>query len=240
MKNILIALLLSSSMLVSANIDIKEAKDNPQRESATNKNILLSYHDSIKKAKNSVVNISTTTKIRQSGYGNPLLNDPFFREFFGNRGFGQSPQQRKASSLGSGVIISKDGYIITNNHVVKDADEILVTTLDDSKEYEAKVIGLDPKTDLAIIKIAAKNLQAIKFANSNNILEGDIVFAIGNPFGVGGSITQGIVSALNKSGIGLNQYEDFIQTDASINPGNSGGALVDSRGALVGINTAIL
>ncbi|NLC28394.1 MAG: PDZ domain-containing protein, partial [Campylobacteraceae bacterium] len=117
---------------------------------------------------------------------------------------------------------------------------IIVSLLDNSKEYKAEIIGLDPKTDLAVIKIDAKDLHAIPFADSNFLLEGDVVFAIGNPFGVGGSVTQGIISALNKSGIGLNQYENFIQTDASINPGNSGGALVDSRGALVGINTAIL
>ncbi|MBQ7676384.1 MAG: PDZ domain-containing protein, partial [Campylobacter sp.] len=120
------------------------------------------------------------------------------------------------------------------------ADEVLVTLLDNDKEYKAKIIGTDSKTDLAIIKIEEKNLSAIKFANSNDLMEGDIVFAIGNPFGVGGTITQGIISALNKNNIGLNQYENFIQTDASINPGNSGGALVDSRGALIGINSAIL
>lgn len=148
--------------------------------------------------------------------------------------------QRKSSSLGSGVIISKDGYIVTNNHVVEESDEIIVSLIDNSKEFKAKVVGLDPKTDLAVIKIDAKDLQAIVFADSSYLLEGDVVFAIGNPFGVGGSVTKGIVSALNKSGMGLNQYENFIQTDASINPGNSGGALVDSRGALVGINSAIL
>ena len=116
----------------------------------------------------------------------------------------------------------------------------MVTLLDNDKEYKAKIIGTDSKTDLAIIKIEEKNLSAIKFANSNDLMEGDIVFAIGNPFGVGGTITQGIISALNKNNIGLNQYENFIQTDASINPGNSGGTLVDSRGALIGINSAIL
>ena len=240
MKRVIISTLLASSLLFSASIDILEAPKNPQRDDATKQNIVLSYHGSIKEAKKSVVNISTTTEIKQQGYANPFLNDPFFREFFGDR-FGNQPmQKRKASSLGSGVIISEDGYIITNNHVVENADEIVVTLLDNETEYKAKVVGLDPKTDLAIIKIDAKDLKAINFADSDNLMEGDIVFAIGNPFGVGGSITQGIVSALNKSGIGLNQYENFIQTDASINPGNSGGALVDSRGALVGINSAIL
>lgn len=138
------------------------------------------------------------------------------------------------------MIISNDGYIVTNNHVVEDSDEISVTMLDSSKEYKAKIIGTDSKTDLAIIKIEGKDFLAISFADSSKLLEGDVVFAIGNPFGVGGSISQGIISGLNKNNIGLNQYEDFIQTDASINPGNSGGALVDSRGALVGINSAIL
>lgn len=242
MKKITLISLLASSFLIAGTIDIKEAKSSPIREYPSDKNLVLSYHDSIKEAKKSVVNISTTTEIKQQGYANPFFNDPFFREFFGDRlGGGNLPmQKRKSSSLGSGVIISRDGYIITNNHVVENADEIVVTLLDNEKEYKAKVIGLDPKTDLAVIKIEEKNLKAIEFSNSDETLEGDIVFAIGNPFGVGGSITQGIVSALNKSGIGLNQYENFIQTDASINPGNSGGALVDSRGALVGINTAIL
>ena len=138
------------------------------------------------------------------------------------------------------MIITSNGYIVTNYHVIEDSDEIIVSMLDNSKEYKAKVVGSDPKTDLAIIKIEAKNLTPAYFADSSKLLEGDVVFAIGNPFGVGGSITSGIISGLNKDNIGLNQYEDFIQTDASINPGNSGGALIDSRGALVGINSAIL
>ncbi len=150
------------------------------------------------------------------------------------------PKDRIERSLGSGVIISSDGYIITNNHVIDGADKILVALPNNSREYQAKVIGKDPKSDIAVIKIDAKNLPFLHFANSNDVLVGDVVFAIGNPFGLGETVTQGIVSALNKSGIGINDYENFIQTDASINQGNSGGALVDSRGALVGINTAIL
>ena len=168
-----------------------------------------------------------------------MFDDPFFKEFFG-RNFAIPQEKQKSSSLGSGVIVSQDGYIVTNNHVVEDSDEIIVTLLESDKEYKAKIIGTDPKTDLAIIKIDASNLRAIKIADSSKVAEGDIVFAIGNPFGVGGSTTQGIISGLNKDNIGLNQYENFIQTDASINPGNSGGALVDSRGALIGINSAIL
>ncbi|MBE0490920.1 MAG: Do family serine endopeptidase [Sulfurospirillum sp.] len=241
MKKITFLSIFTTSLLIAGSFNIQEAPNNSQREIATQKNIILSYHDSIKDARKSVVNIATTTQIKEQRNVNPFLNDPFFKEFFGDRfGNGFPQQKRRSSSLGSGVIISNDGYIITNNHVVENADEIVVTLLDNEKEYKAKVVGLDSKTDLAIIKIDAKDLRAIAFGNSDETLEGDVVFAIGNPFGVGGTITQGIVSALNKSGIGLNQYENFIQTDASINPGNSGGALVDSRGALVGINSAIL
>lgn len=201
---------------------------------------LLSYHDAIKEPKKSVVNIFTKKVIKQAQNINPLMNDPFFREFFG-RDFGNAvPKDRVEKSLGSGVIVTSDGYIITNNHVIESADEVMVVLPDSKNEIQAKIVGADPKTDLAVIKIDAKDLQPIAFADSDKVKEGDVVFAIGNPFGVGETITQGIVSALNKSGIGINDYENFIQTDASINPGNSGGALVDSRGGLIGINTAIL
>ena len=231
--------------LFGAKIEFQSADNNYTRINPNfDKNVVLSYHSSIADTKKSVVNISTTKTIKQNyNEMQDFFNDPFFKDFFG---FGfevpQTPkeQKRKASSLGSGVIISKDGYIVTNNHVIDGADEIIVTLLDDNKEYKAKLIGKDPTTDLAIIKIDAKDLLPIKFADSSKLTEGDIVFAIGNPFGVGGTITQGIISALNKNNIGLNRYENFIQTDASINPGNSGGALVDSRGALIGINSAIL
>jgi serine protease Do len=239
MKRLLYLFLIGSIFAYGASIDFKLAPQNPQRVAPSKNDVILSFHDSIKDAKKSVVNISTTKTIRQNSQIEDMFNHPFFKDFFGP-GFQFPEQKRKATSLGSGVIISSDGYIVTNNHVVEEADEIVVSLLDNSKEYEAKIIGLDPKSDLAVIKIDAKNLQAIPFADSSHLTEGDVVFAIGNPFGVGGSVTQGIISALNKSGIGLNQYENFIQTDASINPGNSGGALVDSRGALVGINTAIL
>lgn len=202
---------------------------------------IYSYYDSIKEAKNAVVNISTQKKVKAPNLqGHPLLNDPFFKQFFGDTFGAMIPKDRVERSLGSGVIISNDGYIVTNNHVIDGADKILVSLPESNKEYEAKVIGKDSKSDLAIIKINAKNLPFLKFASSNDLQVGDVVFAIGNPFGVGESITQGIISALNKNGIGINDYENFIQTDASINPGNSGGALVDSRGGLIGINTAIL
>ncbi len=202
---------------------------------------IYSYYNSIKDAKNAVVNISTQKKVKAPDFKNhPFFNDPFFRQFFGDSFNSLIPKDRVERSLGSGVIISEDGYIVTNNHVIDGADKIIVALPESNKEYEAKIIGKDTKSDLAIIKINAKNLPFLKFASSNDLQIGDIVFAIGNPFGVGESITQGIISALNKSGIGINDYENFIQTDASINPGNSGGALVDSRGGLIGINTAIL
>ncbi|WP_300702522.1 Do family serine endopeptidase [uncultured Campylobacter sp.] len=233
-----------TSFTIAASISFKEAQDNARRVNpqGSDNSVILSYHDSIKDAKNSVVNISTSKTVTRARdpFFDDFFNDPYFRRFF------DIPQQRGGSnkevvnSLGSGVIISSDGYIITNNHVVENTDEITVNLVNSNEEYKAKVIGNDPKTDLAVIKIEAKNLAAISFADSDDLMEGDVVFAIGNPFGVGSSITTGIISALNKDNIGLNQYENFIQTDASINPGNSGGALVDSRGALVGINSAIL
>ena len=201
---------------------------------------IQSYHGAIKEAAKGVVNISTQKQVKGGSLPNhPILNDPFFRQFFGDMLRGV-PKDRIERSLGSGVIISSDGYIITNNHVIDGADKIMVALPNNSREYQAKVIGKDPKSDIAVIKIDAKNLPFLHFANSNDVLVGDVVFAIGNPFGLGETVTQGIVSALNKSGIGINDYENFIQTDASINQGNSGGALIDSRGALVGINTAIL
>lgn len=202
--------------------------------------VLLSYHDAVKDAKKSVVNVFTQKTVKQKAQLNPFMNDPFFREFFGGSLGNMAPKDKVERSLGSGVIVSSDGYIITNNHVIANADTVMVVLADDRKEYKAKIIGSDPKSDIAVIKIDAKDLPAIAFANSDKVKEGDVVFAIGNPFGVGESITQGIVSALNKSNIGLSEYENFIQTDASINPGNSGGALIDSRGGLVGINTAII
>ena len=150
------------------------------------------------------------------------------------------PNQRPSQSLGSGIVVSEDGYILTNSHVINEADEITVTFAKDDTEYEAKIIGNDPKSDIAVIKIDKDNLEYLTFGDSSELLEGDVVFAIGNPFGVGISVTSGIISALGKKSIGLNEYENYIQTDASINPGNSGGALVDSRGVLIGVNSAIL
>lgn len=220
-------------------IDFKEAPKIQKRINPQEGNdAVYSFNSSIEQAKKSVVNISTQKNVSNQFANHPMFNDPFFQQFFGDI-YGQIPKERVERSLGSGVIISSDGYIITNNHVIEDASKVLVSLSDSSKEYVAKVVGTDSRSDLAVIKIE-KNLPPISFAQSSNVLIGDVVFAIGNPFGVGETITQGIVSALNKSGIGINDYENFIQTDASINPGNSGGALVDSRGALIGINTAIL
>lgn len=240
MKKILFLSPLLAFTLFGASIDILQMPQDAPRVDATQQNVIVSYNNSIKEIKQSVVNISTTKKTKQNEQLNELMMNPFFKEFFGNRLPNIKPQERKSHSLGSGVIISENGYIVTNNHVVEGADEIIVTLPNDEKEYKAKIIGEDSKTDLAVVKIEAKSLHVAKFSDSSNLLEGDLVFAIGNPFGVGETITQGIISALNKNNVGLNQYENFIQTDASINPGNSGGALVDSRGGLIGINSAIL
>lgn len=240
MQKIFFISLATAISLFGASIEIVQMPKNAPRVDATPSNVILSYNSSIKDAKKSVVNISTTKKMKQNDQLNELMQNPFFRDFFGGRLPELKQQERKSHSLGSGVIISSDGYIVTNHHVVEGADEILITLANDEKEYKAKIIGEDPKTDLAVIKIDAKDLHVASFGDSSSLQEGDVVFAIGNPFGMGGTVTQGIISALNKNNVGLNQYENFIQTDASINPGNSGGALVDSRGALIGINSAIL
>ncbi len=191
-------------------------------------------------ARASVVNISTTTTVttEENPFGD-YFNDPFFRHFFGDQ-FDHPGQKRKfkSSALGSGVIVSENGYILTNNHVVKGADEIKVI-LYDKREFKGKIVGTDPRTDLAVIKIDAKGLPVVRIGDSGKLKTGDIVLAIGNPFGLNQTITMGIVSAVGRSNIGLADFEDFIQTDAAINPGNSGGALVNTNGELVGINTAI-
>jgi Do/DeqQ family serine protease len=180
-----------------------------------------------------VVNIFSSKEIRSPRH--PLLNDPLFRRFFGD----QLPDEaQRASSLGSGVIVSANGFVLTNHHVVEAADEIEVA-LADGKKLLAKVVGNDPETDLAVLRVNAENLPAITFGSSDALKVGDVVLAIGNPFGFGQTVTSGIVSALGRTGLGINTFENFIQTDAAINPGNSGGALIDAGGNLVGINTAI-
>ena len=189
--------------------------------------------------KPAVVNISSTHTVISRGIQNPFLNDPLFRRFFGEEFGGlEKPREFKQSSLGSGVIVEKNGYILTNNHVVKDADEIKIR-LSDKREFKGKVIGSDPKTDLAVIRIEAHSLPVIKIGDSGKMKVGETVLAIGNPFGLNQTVTSGIVSAVGRANVGITDYEDFIQTDAAINPGNSGGALVNIRGELIGINTAI-
>ncbi len=182
-----------------------------------------------------VVNISTATQIQVND--NPLLQDPFFRHFYN---LPNQPRQQQKSSLGSGVIIdSQQGLVLTNNHVIDKADKITVT-LNDGRQLNAELVGTDPDADVAIIRIPADHLTELSIADSSQLKVGDFVVAIGNPFGLGQTVTSGIVSALGRSGLGIEGYEDFIQTDASINPGNSGGALVNLRGEFVGMNTAIL
>jgi len=192
-----------------------------------------SYYDAVQRATPSVVNVFTSKAVRVPRH--PLFDDPLFRRFFGD----QVPDDtQRATSLGSGVIISPSGYVITNNHVVEAADEIEVA-LPDGKTLLARVVGSDPETDLVVLRVDAEHLPAIALGSSETLRVGDIVLAIGNPFGVGQTVTSGIVSALGRAGLGINTFENFIQTDAAINPGNSGGALVDAHGSLVGINTAI-
>jgi serine protease Do len=202
-----------------------------------------SFAPIVKKVAPGVVKIVTTTPMKTGSMQEfPGFNDPFWRRFFGDQ-FGQmTPHPRSPElehGLGSGVIVSKDGYILTNNHVVDGAKEVKVT-LADGREFTAKVVGRDPKSDIAVVKINADDLPVVPMADSSKVEVGDVVLAIGNPFGVGQTVTQGIVSATDRGNMGIEDYEDFIQTDAAINPGNSGGALVDIDGRLIGINTAIL
>jgi serine protease Do len=189
----------------------------------------------------SVVNISTTRVIKSREEAPfDFFDDPFFRRFFGDQlPHPNVPREHKEQSLGSGVIVSEDGYIVTNNHVIEKAQEIKVL-LSNKKDYKAKLIGADPKTDIAVIKIDAKGLTALPWGDSNKLKVGEIVFAIGNPFGLNQTVTMGIIGAVGRANVGIADYEDFIQTDAAINPGNSGGALINARGELIGINTAIL
>jgi Do/DeqQ family serine protease len=193
-----------------------------------------SYSNAVRKAAPAVVSIFTSKEVKRPR--NPFMNDPLFRHFFGER---FEDEAQRAFSLGSGVIISPQGYILTNQHVVEAADEIEVA-LPDGKKLAAKVVGKDPETDLAVLQVDAQNLQAITLAQAENLRVGDVVLAIGNPLGVGQTVTMGIVSALHRTGLRINTFENFIQTDAAINQGNSGGALIDASGSLVGINTAIL
>lgn len=194
----------------------------------------VSYSTAAGKALPSVVHIFTSKEVKPQRQ--PFANDPLFRHFFGDR-FDSRPQ--RTSGLGSGVIVSPEGYILTNNHVIEAADEIEVA-LNDGRKLRARTVGVDPETDLAVLKVQSTDaLSAVTLAPAGSAHVGDVVLAIGNPFGVGQTVTMGIVSALGRTSLGINTFEDFIQTDAAINPGNSGGALVDSNGNLIGINTAI-
>ncbi len=193
----------------------------------------VSYADAVATASPAVANLYTTKFVNKPAL--PMLEDEQFRKFFGDN---LPKQRRMESSLGSAVIMSTEGYLLTNNHVVAGADQIVVA-LRDGRETLARIIGSDPETDLAVLKIDLHDLPAITLGRSDNIKIGDVTLAIGNPFGVGQTVTMGIISATGRNQLGLNTYEDFIQTDAAINPGNSGGALVDAHGNLMGINTAI-
>jgi serine protease Do len=242
-KKLLIISTILATQLFAKTIDFEMMDKNPVRVTPNSTNEILSFNSSIKNSVNSIVNISAKRHVDTSLETLPLqmFNDPFFKRFFGDQFGNQLKQNRVQRSLGSGVIVSKDGYIVTNNHVIENAEEITVTIGDDTTEYNAKLIGRDADSDIAVIKIESNvSLNPIKLGDSNSLLVGDVIFAIGNPFGIGSTVTQGIISALNKNKVGINRYENYIQTDASINPGNSGGALVDSRGALIGINTAII
>lgn len=193
----------------------------------------VSYSEAVEKAAPAVVNIYSSRVVALEEH--PMMSDPFFRQFFGDD---LPSQQRFLSSLGSGVIVSEDGYVLTNHHVIDGADEIQVA-LRDGRETLAEVIGTDPESDLAVLRIDLEDLPVIVLYDTEDVAIGDIAMAIGNPFGVGQTVTMGIISATGRTHLGLSAYEDFIQTDAAINPGNSGGALINAEGALVGINTAI-
>ncbi|WP_415888918.1 S1C family serine protease [Neptuniibacter sp. SY11_33] len=236
LSGVLVAILLLQvfpDLLDSSNstIEFREARNNTTLQGNIGP---VSYADAVEVAAPAVVNIYTQTVVRQNVH--PLFNDPFFRNFFDSDSIPQ--RERVQSSLGSGVILSSQGYIVTNNHVISGADSIIVA-LKDGREAAAEVIGTDPETDLAVLKVTLENLPSITLGQTENYRVGDVVLAIGNPFGVGQTVTMGIISATGRNSVGLNTYEDFIQTDAAINPGNSGGALIDAFGNLIGINTAI-
>ena len=212
------------------------AKPVPVVETASSSLAPGSYRDAAARAMPAVVNILTLQVPKRSAH--PLARDPFFKRFFGERGPDGEDDEALKNSLGSGVIVSHEGYVLTNHHVVEGADEIEVV-LTDGRKAPAKIVGLDPETDLAVIKINLDKLPVIVLGQSELARVGDVVLAIGNPFGVGQTVTMGIISALGRNNLHINSFENFIQTDAAINFGNSGGALVDTRGNLIGINTAI-
>ena len=217
-------------------IVVNQVESNAGTISGTTSSSRLSYSLAAKKAMPSVVNIFTSSKVTATNPHEQFKDDPLFKHFFGDPP--ENEEDQPENSLGSGVIVSEQGLILTNDHVVASADEIEVA-LADGRKLSAKVVGTDPDTDLAVLKVDAEKLPAITFAASEKLNVGDVVLAIGNPFGVGQTVTQGIISALGRNHLGINTYENFIQTDASINPGNSGGALIDAEGNLIGVNSAI-
>ncbi|MEN8721492.1 MAG: Do family serine endopeptidase [Alphaproteobacteria bacterium] len=239
---IISALVASSALLIAGPGTAQQASNDLVPESQAE--ITLSFAPIVRQVAPSVVNIYTKKVVRTQQRRSPLFDDPFFRRFFGQRPNGSNgqsvPQERVQSSLGSGVVVGADGVIITNNHVIKGADEVIVA-LSDRREFEAEIVLADERTDLAVLRIdtAGETLPAIQFGDPDAIDVGDLVVAIGNPFGVGQTVTSGIVSALARTQVGVADYQFFIQTDAAINPGNSGGALVNVRGELIGVNTAI-
>jgi serine protease Do len=236
---VFVGLVLSSHVGIMSPLTAKSQVSSKSVEVVTQLSEALSEIATV--ATPSVVNISTTRVIKtreESPF--EFFDDPFFRRFFGEPSpHPNVPRERREQSLGSGVIVSPDGYIVTNNHVIEKASEIKVA-LSDKRAFKAKLIGADPKTDVAVIKIDAKGLTALPWGDSDKLRVGEVVFAIGNPFGLNQTVTMGVISAVGRANVGIADYEDFIQTDAAINPGNSGGALLNARGELVGINTAIV
>jgi serine protease Do len=237
LKTYVLGTLVISGGLIAAGVGFQSSHVNLKLADPNEPPSRITMAPAAKVAMPAVVKISASKVVKAQAQ----QMDPMLRQFFGNQFGGnfEAPRSHREGGLGSGVVISPDGYIITNNHVVDGATDVKVT-LPDRREYKAKVIGTDPKTDVAVLKIDASNLPVLTIGNSSKLQVGDGVLAIGNPYGVGQTVTMGIVSATGRTGLGIEDYEDFIKTDASINPGNSGGALVNDRGELIGINTAIL
>lgn len=211
-------------------VTIKETREKAGQRQELSALQINSYRAAVQRALPAVVNVSTSKEVKR----NPFMDDPLFRRFFGDQ-----PENERQQALGSGVIVGAEGYILTNHHVVSGADEIDIS-LFDGRQAKARIVGTDPESDLAVLKVELDKLPAITFGRLDQVSVGDVVLAIGNPFGVGQTVTMGIVSGLGRRGLGINTFENFIQTDAAINQGNSGGALVDTSGNLIGINTAIL
>jgi serine protease Do len=233
LKKIVISSIVASGLFANS-IVLNNVKTTPKRVDLSKINTIGSYNNSIKSAVKSIVNISTKQRFRSIDNSlEQIFDDPFFKQFF-NVNFVHQTNQKQ--SLGSGVVISKDGYIVTNTHLIKNASEILVSFNQNSKQYEAKIVGVDPSNDIAILKINASNLKAIKIANADDLLQGDLVFTIGNPYAISTIVSKGIISVVNHNSNKSMQYDNFIQTDAKVNSLNSGGALINSAGALIGIN----